>query len=86
MQDTLWFGKHKGKDYREVMREHPTYALWAHQNVAGFCLSPAEIQSCVAASDIGPRAGRTDPRWMEDDEDDKPDYYGGMSYADFGNN
>jgi hypothetical protein len=58
--------------------------LWAHQNVSGFCLSPSELQSCIAASDIGPRRGRDNPRWMEDDGG--PDEYAGMSYSDFGNN
>lgn len=85
MQDILWFGKHKGKHYQEVMHDYPSYALWAHTNVAGFCLSPSEIQSCIANSSYGlPRAARGNPHWMEDD--DGPDEYGGMSYSDFGNN
>lgn len=83
MRDILWFGKYEGLNYRDVMRDSPTYALWAHENVCGFELSPFEIQQCVAASDIGPRRGRTTPDWMGDDG---PDEYAGMSYSDFGNN
>lgn len=83
MQETIWFGKHKGKSVKEVVENSPSYALWAHENVRGFTLSPSEIQACLATSDIGPRLGRTDPRWMEDDGSDE---YAGMSYSDFGNN
>lgn len=71
MQDKIWFGKHKGKDYRDVMAEAPSYALWAHQNVAGFCLSPSELQSCIYNSGYGlPAKARGNPNWMEDDDDD----------------
>jgi len=59
--------------------------LWAHQNVAGFCLSPSELQTCIYNSGYGlPAQARGNPRWMEDD--DGPDEYAGMIYSDFGNN
>lgn len=88
MKETMWFGKHKGKKVSDVIMNFPSYALWAHQNVRGFVLAPSEILDCLARSDIGPRAGRDDPDWMESDDDDYSDLgeYGGMSYSDFGNN
>lgn len=78
----ITFGKHRGLSHRELIEQHPSYALWAHLNVTSFSMSPSEIQRCVAATD-DPHAPRGGPGYYEDDLMDE---FGGRTYSDFGNN
>lgn len=78
----MTFGKYKGISVAKVIDMNPRYALWAHRNVSFFKLGASQIQDCVARSDCPPWL----PKGGPDDNDGGESCYGGMSYADFGNN
>lgn len=82
-EPVMTFGKYKGLTVGHVIKAYPDYVLWAHRNVSFFKLTTSQIQDCVSRSVAGSR-GILPGSPIDDDCGD--DSYGGMSYADFGNN
>ena len=61
LQYVMTFGRYKGKPLAYVMTNNASYALWAHQNVESFKLSPRLLrlaEGCASSQALRRAADR----------------------------
>lgn len=78
------FGKFKGRSVEDLLASRErNYVAWCADNLSWFKLSEATGEALLAAP---PSRRLRRGRFVEADDDDSDDEWGGMSYGDFGDN